>query len=446
MTLEFKPADKREVDGNGYQNITLRANNIEGFCADSFARAFARNLIGSKGKASLIVTIDKLPVLNMVYDKEKRSCEKEYALERNLTGYEIVSSAKKEYQVNVIFVSSEKYETVQNLVAIGRKVLKPVDVYNQLLAVVSEEDLQDAAAIFDGIVSASASTADNHNVVVRLPASDGSTQLTMTARIGKVLYTPLVLELNPEESLLQKLQPGIVMETKLDTQDPIGDVLLNRRSTERLVFKEGDLATIDNECDYLKEKYRGRLNERDVQKLLESYLYEEHRGSVNKDVIEACLWPIHNPDRELMIGYLANHFDDNDGAKSGRDTNFLDYLIPGQAATVLVDGATFYDQEGDLKVSDIAGYVALKKGSVPLCHRFIKRNQVGYMQVIDGRAYYLKAQIDQEYTKEEAESGKLSRIKFITASRIIDPEYEGVVSTKQCLSTKKQKYVLVSSN
>lgn len=437
VKLDLKPSAPREINDEAYQKITIKTAGIEGFCKDSYVNSFARNLIGKNNRALLVLTMDKVPIMKLEYDDKTKQCTKATWQERDFSGFELSRNANKEHQLNLIYSSRDDIKSLEKFVEMGAQL---PNVTGQLLA---RPIAAGVAPFLDAAFASAASSADDHSIIFQMPSNDKFTQETLWGYIGQSKHQLFHFYLTVNDDLFSSKGFASIMTQPLDSGVRPQEALEIRRAKEKLPSHPGDLVLIKNECAYLKSTYQSRLNEADMQRLLEAYLLNNHRGALTAASIEGCFgYAVNEPMEALSFKVLADEVLDIPNNK--KDTHFLNYLYDGQAKKVLQEGATFYDKDGQLGVSDMESYLKSAGSTSALCHTYVAFNQAAYIQIINSRVYYVRASVDREYTKQEAATGSLSKVGHISLSRNFDKDYEDIRGVKQCINEQRQKYGLAN--
>lgn len=440
VNLDFKTSVEKKITDESYQKITIGTAAIKGFCEDSYMNSLARNLIGKNNKALLLLTVDKKPIMKMEYDDKKKECTKEELLEKDFSGFELSRNVDRAHRFDLLYSSANNAKLFEHLVSVGAKLPNPT---GQLLA---QPIAAEVAPFLDEAFASAANSEFNHSITFQMPSNGKDTQVTLTGRVGEGREQPLFnFYLTVVDDLFSSKGYASIMTSPLESKVRPQDALESRRAKEKQNFSEGDLALIKSECGYLKSLYQPLLNEKDMQRMLEAYLLNNHRDALTRASVEKCIGhAIDNPIEELSFKLLADEILST--PNNEKDTQFLSYLYDGQARKVLQKGATFYDKDGDLGFSDMASYVKLKGSTSALCHTYVAYNRPAFVQVINSRIYYGRATVDKEYTKAEAGRGMLSKVAHISLTKNVDAEYESIPGVRQCISGVRQSLGLASTN
>lgn len=432
INISFDLSAPEPAGEDKYQVIAINTYAMQTFCADSFKNSVARSLIGRSKKASLLVTLDKIPVLNMSYDDKTSKCTLHEFREKSLNGQLLAGAAKPDHQLSLIYVSEEKIDGINNLIGVAKTILG--SEANLLSAPVADTVLpflvnayeQAARSGLEYVVDFDIPGVKNHESKAILKGAIGD----------KSPWTLLSFQSLTKDSVLDGLGYSLIMGKTISGGKTPNKVLGERRASEGGAYKAGSLPTITRECELLGDTYGENLNQYDLQRLLESYLLTNHRKYLTLGMVEACLeQPVPSPIKQLTFKILADEVVEQ---LSEYDTFFLRSLFNGRADKVLTANTKFTDKSRELGVSTVAEYIALSS-SMPLCHTFMTYNEAAFVQVINSKPYYVYVAVDRLYKPGELTGGEGSRIESITVSKDQDSLYGEREGVSRCLNSELQK-------
>ncbi|MCU0120876.1 hypothetical protein N8H74_21655 [Pseudomonas sp. B2M1-30] len=442
LSLTTRLSDTSTIPDDAYLKIIIVGAKpaILEICKDSFAHAFARNVIGNNSNTLIVLTYDSVPILRLQYDEKTRTCTKAYILEKDLSGYTLSTDIARQHKFNIIYAHDAEVNNLSNTLKNGIPLLEMTTSVGPLM---SSPITQQAITYFSNAFSNAGTTRSDYTGEFKLPNRENQTKLTLDATIGVQKFVLMELYIEVKKSLFEEKNYQSVMNSKLDNTASIQEILNARRTKEGINFKSGDYSIIKSECSYLKNSFQSKLNSMDLQRLQEAYLLNNHRDKkMGIGSLEQCFgYPIRKPNEQLTFKFLV---DEVSSAAPDIDTHFLKFLTTGEHAKILTKDVNFHDQDTDLDISSMAKYLKLKK-STPLCHSYIGYHQVAFMQIINNKNYFLTASINQEYSKLEASKGKLSKISNLSISRTPDPDYENIGEVAGCISNWSQIHQSVSS-
>ncbi|WP_447801288.1 hypothetical protein [Pseudomonas kilonensis] len=433
IEIKLSFSEPKKIAGESYQVIAINSYAAQAFCEDSFKNSIARSLIGSSKTASLLVTMDKIPILNMSYNDKNGKCTLHEWRDKGLNGQLLSAPTKPDHQLNLIYASEEKIDSINNLISVAKTALGAE--VNLLSAPITEIAMPYLVQAYEQASKAGL----DYTAEFEIPgAQTQESKAALQGTIGdKKPWDLLSFEIITKDSVLDRFGYGSLMSVIISGGKTPSQVINERRATEDGAFIAGNLATIKNECRLLGSTYRARLNQYDMQRLLEAYLLTSHREYLTQNIVESCLErPMTSPANQLTYKILA---DEIVKPLSKYDTFFLRNLYNGQAAKVLKPNVGFVDRSGELGVSTTTAYLALKNTSMPLCHTFLTYNEAAFVQLINSKPYYVSVTIDQPYTPAEVEKGKRSKVENIYISKIKDTLYEEKDGVSRCLNSELQK-------
>lgn len=436
IEIKFTVSEPKVVTRENYQVIAINSYALQAFCEDSFMNSIARSLIGRSKKASLLITLDKIPVLNMSYDDKDGKCTMHEWRDKGLNGQLLAGLVKPDHQLNLIYVSEEKIDAINNLIDVAKTALGAE--INLLSPPVTEIAMPYLVKAYEQATKAGL----DYTAVFDIPGAkkQESKAVLQGGIAGKKSWDLLTFEIVTKDSVLDRFGYGPLMDVVISGGKTPNQVLNERRATEVGAYRTGNLATIENECKLLSNTFQRGLNQNDMQRLLEAYLLQNHRKYLTLNIVESCLErPVPSPVSQLTYKVLG---DEIVKPLNKYDTFFLRNLYDGQSAKVLKPKAGFVDKSGELGVSTASEYIALKNTSMPLCHTFITYNEAAFVQVINSKPYYVTVTVDQLYTSAEAEKGKRSKVEHIYISKIKDTLYEEKDGVSRCLNFELQKTAL----
>ncbi|AMS17112.1 hypothetical protein A3218_23470 [Pseudomonas chlororaphis] len=432
INISFDLSAPEPVGEDKYQVIAINTYAMQAFCVDSFKNSVARSLIGRSKKASLLVTLDKIPVLNMSYDDKTSKCTLYEFREKSLNGQLLAGAAKPDHQLSLIYVSEEKIESINNLISTAKTILG--SEANLLSAPITDAVLpflvsayeQATRSGLDYVVDFDIPGVQNHKSKAILKGAIGD----------KAPWTLLSFQSLTKDSVLDNLGYGHIMGKTISGGKSPNKVLDERRATEGGAFKAGSLSAITRECKLLSNTYGENLNQHDKQRLLESYLLTNHRSFLTLGMAEACLErSMASPTKDLTFKILADELVEQ---LSEYDTFFLRSLFNGREDKVLMAGTKFTDKSRELGASTVSEYIALNS-SMPLCHTSMTYNEAAFVQIINSKPYYVYVAVDRLYKPSELTEGKGSRIESITVSKDQDSLYSDKDGVSRCLNSELQK-------
>lgn len=433
IEIKLSFSEPKKIAGESYQVIAINSYAAQAFCEDSFKNSIARSLIGSSKTASLLITLDKIPILNMSYNDKNGKCALHEWRNKGLNGQLLSATTKPDHQLNLIYASEEKIDSINNLISVAKTALGAE--VNLLSSPITEIAMPYLAQAYEQ----ASKTGLDYTVEFEIPGVNAQeSKAVMRGAIGdKKPWDLLSFEIITKDSVLDRFGQGALMDVIISGGKTPNQVINERRATEGGAFIAGNLATIKSECRLLDSTYRGRLNQYDMQRLLEAYLLTSHQEYLTQNIVETCLaHQITSPTDQLTYKILA---DEIIQPLSEYDTFFLRNLYNGQAAKTLKSNAGFIDKSGELGVSSAIKYLALKNTSMPLCHTFLTYNEAAFVQLINSKPYYVSVTIDQPYTLAEVKKGKQSKVKNIYISKMKDTLYEEKDGVSKCLNSELQK-------
>lgn len=433
INISFDLSEPAPAAEDKYQAIAINTYAMQAFCEDSFKNSVARSLIGRSRKASLLVTLDKIPVLTMSYDDKTSKCTLHEKREKKLNGQLLAGSTKPDHQLSLIYASEEKIDGIKNLITVAEKILGGEG--NLLSAPITDAVMpflvnayeQASRSGLDYVVEFDIPGVQHHESKAILKGAIGNNKP----------WTLLSLQSITRDSVLDGSGYGQIMGKTISGDKTPNSVLAERRSTEGGAYKAGNLAVIGRECKLLNDTYHDSFNQYDMQRLLESYLLTNHRQYLTVELVEKCLGrPLPSPTHQLTFKIIADEIIE---PLSEYDTFFVRNLFNGRSEKVLMADTKFVDGSGELGVSTASEFIALKNKSMPLCHTFITYDEAAFIQIINSKPYYVSVAVDRLYKSSEITTGVNSKIESINISKTKDSLYEEKYGVDRCLNSKLQK-------
>lgn len=432
VSIYFELSESVQARDDQYQVIAINTYAMPAFCADSFKGSVARSLIGKSNKASLLVTLDKIPVLNMSYDDKTGKCAIHEYREKSLNGQLLIGSTKPDHQLGLIYVSEERIDGITNLVNVANTILGAqsnlvsAPVTDAVLPFLVNAYEQAARSGVDYVVDFDIPGVQNHESKATLKGVIG----------GSAPRTLITFQRIAKDSVLDTSAYSQILGKTISGGKSPNEVLIARRATEGGAFKAGGLATVTRECDLLGAAYMDSLNQADLQRLLESYLLTNHRKYLTIGMVEDCLGkPLPAPTKQLAFKILADEIVE---PLSEYDTSFLRNLFNGRSEKILMANAKFSDRSRELGVSTVSEYINVSD-SMPLCHTFMTYDEAAFVQIIKSKPYYVYVAVDRLYKVGEATADKSSKIESITVSKSQDDLYGEKDGVSRCLNAEMQK-------
>lgn len=438
VELNFSLSEQKSSDDEEYRKVILSSiANGEGFCRDSFGRAFVRKFFSSSKKSILTITINKIPYASYTYDQKSRTCSKIYTLENEIAGFELARNTDREFEVTLIYSDEADIGTLEELSEIGKDVsaLGPEPVLSGAASAL----VGILARKFDQAIESSISSNDLHQVKFSLPNAAGYTRIQLSAKVASKNYDLLSLTVVKQSSRLQGRTPSSVMTTTYRT-----DGISAQKIVEN--YRAGPGASVGDvfnrlrvECNELRSNFSLALNQKDMRLLLESHLMHNYSPNETSIHLQKCL-----SDTDLSrvaIFELKERVIGNDNPKPDfrRDPNFLSNFNQSGYPKIITDATIYFDKGELLPAKSVAELVALPNIAGPFCYQFLEKNKVDFVMFDrrTGKELYFAAHIDKEYSTEEYEAGMLSTISSLSVDSVASYEYNIASGISACISSRR---------
>lgn len=435
--LNLSLSEQKKSNDEEYQKVVISSvANGEGFCRDSFGRAFVRNLFSSSKKSILTITINKIPYVSYTYDQKSKTCNKTYTVESELSGLELARKTNRNFTVTIIYSDESEIGALQDLSDIGKTVsaLGP----DPILSSATSALVDMLAKKFDKAIQSSISSTDLHQAVVRLPNEAGATRFQLSAKIVDKNYDLLSLTVIKQASRLQGKTPSSVMTTVYRSDGVSAqNVIEGYRTGPGAISDVFDRLRV--ECNELRSNFSLILNQRDMRLLLENHLLHNYSPNETSMHLQKCLNDTSLS--RLDIFELKEHVIDNDDLRPDfhRDPNFLSNLNQSGYSKITTVATTYFDKGELLPAKSVGDLVALPNIAGPFCYQFLDNNKLNFV-MFDRRAgkeLYFEASIDKEYSTEEYEGGMLSTINSLSVDSVASYGYSIASGISACINSRK---------
>jgi hypothetical protein len=434
VRLSFQ--DERQSKGEGYQRIiAYSSKDDEKFCADSFAAAFARNLISAGNESALTLVMDNKQILLFSYDNKTRTCKKENIQGNIIDGYKRKDIAANEtHTVKLAFIDANQIGTVKKILSLAEK---GAAVTGQpFLSVAVNQPVSEMAEMLDQVLSKSTSYKDERTTTFPLP-NDNNYKLQIQANIAELPYNLAQVSLEEKESLFDGMTAKTVMTKKLLTNEAPTAVLDRQRNGEPPASVVGNVTAVSRECSALRRTYQDSLTEHDMEYLLESYLISSHASYVGPQFLDACLG---SADESVLVTSELKESMEKlwKSAISNRGFRFMeDFTASAKSPSIDSDVRLEYAPQGFAYKT--AGELLLSSNQGPArCYRFSEQEPriFYFVKAVDGVPFYFTGHVDQAYSKSEEEDGKRSKILRLEAYKDVWVVGGGEYSSKdqRCLN------------
>lgn len=436
-TIQISPEFSNVISpgDSDYQKMFAKTADLTGFCNDSFAKVISRNIFDYGNEAMLTIAVDSIPLASYKYNNKERKCEKAYELQKELSKYALFRSVNNGHVFHLVYTDQSNINTVKVLLDAATKLAAANTL--TLLEPAHQELADNVARYFNDALEKAFSSSDNHKVGFSLPDNDGYSKLMVKAVIDGRTFTLAEVGVVIDDSLLAGKTAQSVMATGLLESKSVKEELSELRKLNNTVNPAGNLKVTALECNYLKGRYASVLNDADLEKLLESYLYTEHRLYVQRAHLVKCM---QTSDEEMLVDaelkriVKINSLPDN----LGRDPDFLGYLDGGRYSDIVKETTTFNDPRKLINASSIEGLVTHPNSSRAFCFQYLGKREVNFLKVVNGKMYFFEAFVDKEYSTEQYESGSLSKLESIS---VFDQPAESYLDKRRaCISAKAQDY------
>lgn len=436
-TIQISPefSDVISIGDSDYQKMFAKTADLTGFCNDSFAKAISRKIFDYGNEAMLTITVDSIPLASYKYNNEEKKCEKAYDLQKEISRYALSRSVNNGHTFNLIYTDQSNINTVRVLLDAAAKLASANTL--TLLEPATQELAKNVSTYFNEALEKAFSSSDSHKVGFSLPDNDGHSKLSVKAVIDGKAFTLAEVSAVVDNSLLSGKTAQSVMATSLLESRSVKDELSALRRLNNTVNPGGKLKVTALECNYLKDKYVGVLNDVDMEKLLESYLYTEHRLYVQRAHLVKCMQTSDEEtlsDIDLKKTVKINSLPDS----LGRDPNFLGYLDGGRYREIVKETTILNDPRKLINANSIEALVSYPNSSRAFCFQYLGKREVNFLKVINDKMYFFEAFVDMEYSTEQYEAGSISKLESISVFN--EPADNYLEKRRSCISAKAQDY------
>ncbi len=438
VELDLALLDEKPLDDEEYQKVIISSVfNGEGFCRDSFSRAFVRNFFSSSKKSILTITINKIPYVSYTYDQKNKACNKTYSIESELFGLELARKTNRKFIVTLLYNDEAEIGALQDLSDIGKSVsaLGTAPVLSGATSALVDM----LAKKFDKVVQASLSSKDLHQVEIRLPNEAGATRFQLSAKIASKHYDLLNMTVVKQPSRLYGKRPSSVMTTTYRTDGTSAQSVIEN-------YRAGPGAAVGDvfdrlriECNELRSNFSLALNEKDMRALLESHLLHNYSPKQTRLHLLSCF---NDSDISKVVTFeLKEYVVFNDAPRPDfrRDPSFLSNLNQSGYSKITTESTLYFDKGALLPVRSVGQLVALPNIVGPFCYQFLEKNKVNFIMFdrVSNKTLYFEAVIDKEYSAEEYEGGMLSIINSLSVDSAAPYEYNTASGIAACIDSRK---------